>query len=156
MLIDLIRNDLSVNCAPWSIKVVKKMYIKKYNHVMHIVSDVIWKIAKDKNYFDVFSWIFPHWNVTWAPKIKALKLINEYEPTNRGIYWGAIWYFWFDGNADFAVIIRTIIKKWNMLYNQVWSWIVVDFIAENEIKEHKNKNKTFIEVLKLLYNNFWK
>lgn len=154
MLIDLIRNDLSKNCEPWSIKVKKKMYIKKYNHVMHIVSDVVWKIAKEKDFFDVFSWIFPHWNVTWAPKIKAMKLINEYEPTNRWIYGWAIWYFWFNWNADFAVIIRTIIKKWSMLYNQVWSGIVIDFIAEKEIKEHKNKNKTFVEILKLLRNNF--
>lgn len=154
MLIDLIRNDLSKNCEPWSIKVAKKMYIKKYNHVIHIVSDVIWKIAKEKDFFDIVQWIFPHWNVTWAPKIKAMKLIWEYEKTNRWIYGWAIWYFWFNGNADFAVIIRTIIKKWNILYNQVWSWIVIDFVAENEIKEHKNKNKTFVEVLKLLNNNF--
>ena len=122
--------------------------------MIHFVSDVIWKVAKWKNYFDVFTWIFPHGNVTGAPKIKAMKLINKYELTNRWIYWWAIWYFWFNWNADFAVIIRTIIKKGDVLFNQVWSGIVMDFIPEMEIIEHKNKNKTFVEVLKLLYCNF--
>ncbi|NUJ97210.1 anthranilate synthase component I family protein [Candidatus Gracilibacteria bacterium] len=154
MLIDLIRNDLSKNCEPGSIKVTKKMYIKKYNHLIHIVSNVVGKIAKGKDYFDIFSGIFPHGNVTGAPKIKAMKLISKYEITNRGIYSGAIGYFGFNGNADFAVIIRTIIKKGNILYNQVGSGIVIDFVAEDEIKEHKNKNKSFIEILNLLYYNY--
>jgi anthranilate synthase component 1 len=103
--------------------------------------------------FAIVDGIFPHGNVTWAPKIKAMQLINEYEITNRWIYGWAIGYFGFNGNADFAVIIRTIIKQWHMLYNQVWSWIVIDFIADMEIKEHTNKNRTFVEIVKHLIAN---
>lgn len=107
-----------------------------------------------KRFFDVFLWIFPHGNITGAPKIKAMKLINKYELQIDEFMVGLFWYFWFNGNSDFAVIIRTIIKKWDILYNQVWSWVVIDFVVGDEIKEHKNKNKTCVEILKLLNINF--
>ncbi|PIU84161.1 MAG: anthranilate synthase component I, partial [Elusimicrobia bacterium CG06_land_8_20_14_3_00_38_11] len=135
MLVDLGRNDLGRVCRFNSVKLTKFMTVEKYSHVMHIVSDVVGKLKSEKDAFDLLKATFPAGTVSGAPKIRAMEIIEELEPTKRGLYAGAVGYFDFNGNMDFAINIRTIIMKGKKAYIQAGAGIVADSVPEKEYEE---------------------
>ena len=111
----------------------------KYSHVIHIVSTVSGSLNKDMDAVDVFKACFPAGTVSGAPKVRAMEIIDELEPTRRGIYAGATGYFSFDGNMDVCIAIRTIYIKNNSVYLQAGAGIVADSVPHKEYEETMNK-----------------
>ena len=139
MLVDLGRNDLGRVCDPGSIDVVEFMQIEKYSHVMHIVSTVTGKIAAEKSALDALYAVFPAGTLSGAPKPRAMEIIEELEPSRRGIYGGTIGYIDFTGNMDTCIAIRTAVIKNNMAYVQAGAGIVADSDPTSENQECLNK-----------------
>ncbi len=135
MLVDLGRNDAGKVAAPGSVKVPRLMEIERYSHVMHIVSRVEGTLKDDCDSFDLFMSSFPAGTVSGAPKIRAMEIISELEPDQRGPYAGAVGYFGFNGNMDFCITIRTITVSNNRLTIQAGAGIVADSDPEEEYKE---------------------
>jgi anthranilate synthase component 1 len=140
MLVDLGRNDLGRVCKNGSVSLTDMMFIERYSHVMHIVSNVTGILLPDKNQFDLLRVTFPAGTVTGAPKVRAMEIIEELEPTKRGPYAGAVGYFGFQGNMDFCITIRTFFTDGKKLFLQAGGGIVADSIPENEYKETVNKS----------------
>lgn len=149
MLVDLGRNDVGRVCKYGSVKVDELMTIEKYSHVMHIVSNVTGKLREDKDAFDVLRACLPAGTVSGAPKIRAMEIINELEPSQRGIYAGAVGYFSFSGNSDTAIAIRTIVIKDGKAYVQAGGGIVADSVPENEYYETLNKAKACLRAIQM-------
>lgn len=149
MLVDLGRNDVGRVCKYGSVKVDELMTIEKYSHVMHIVSNVTGKLREDKDAFDVLRACLPAGTVSGAPKIRAMEIINELEPSQRGIYAGAVGYFSFSGNSDTAIAIRTIVIKGGKAYVQAGGGIVADSVPENEYYETLNKAKACLRAIQM-------
>lgn len=149
MLVDLGRNDVGRVCEYGSVKVDELMVIEKYSHVMHIVSNVTGKLRNDKDAFDVLRACLPAGTVSGAPKIRAMEIIDELEPSRRGPYAGAVGYFSFSGNSDTAIAIRTILIKNGMAYIQAGGGVVADSIPENEYQETLNKAKACMRAIQL-------
>jgi len=149
MLVDLSRNDIGRVCKYSTVKVGELMSIEKYSHVMHIVSDVQGEIKPDLDSIDVLKACFPAGTVSGAPKIRAMELIEELEPTRRGPYAGAVGYLSFSGDMDTCIIIRTAIIKNNTAYLQAGAGIVADSVPEKEYNETLNKAKVLIKAIKL-------
>ena len=126
MLIDLGRNDVGKIAKIGSVKVTEKMVIEKYSHVMHIVSNVVGKLSKDKNFIDALKASLPAGTLSGAPKIRAMEIINELEPSSRGIYGGAIGYVTWNGNIDTAIAIRTAVIKDGLIHVGAGAGIVAD------------------------------
>ncbi len=147
MLVDLGRNDLGRICKSGTVKIAEFMVIEKYSHVMHIVSDCVGSIQKNKDSFDVLKASFPAGTVAGAPKIRAMEIIDELENIKRGIYAGCVGYFSFSGNMDTCIAIRTIVVKGNTAYAQAGAGIVADSKPENEYKETQNKAKAMLKAL---------
>ncbi len=145
MLIDLGRNDVGRVAKTGSVELTDKMIIERYSHVMHIVSNVTGQLDKDQNVIDVLRATFPAGTVSGAPKIRAMEIIDEYEPVKRGIYSGAVGYISWDGNMDTAIAIRTAVIKDQRLYIQAGAGIVYDSIPENEWIETNNKAGAMIK-----------
>jgi anthranilate synthase component 1 len=124
------------------------MIIERYSHVMHIVSNVTGQLANRLDAIDVLRATFPAGTVSGAPKIRAMEIINEYEPVKRGIYSGAVGYISWDGNMDTAIAIRTAVIKDEKLYIQAGAGIVYDSIPENEWVETKNKAGAMLKAAK--------
>jgi len=141
MLVDLGRNDLGRVCKYGSVKVTDLMFIEKYSHVMHLVTNVVGKLSKGKNQFDLLRACFPAGTVTGAPKIRAMEIIEELENIRRGPYAGAVGYFSFQGDMDFCITIRTMLVSDNKLYIQAGAGIVADSVPEREYIETINKAK---------------
>jgi anthranilate synthase component 1 len=139
MLVDLGRNDVGKEAVPGSVTVPRLMEVERYSHVMHIVSRVEAQLAQGKDCFDLFMATFPAGTVTGAPKIRAMEIISEIEPTPRGPYAGAVGYFGFNGNMDFCITIRTITILENKLSIQVGAGIVYDSSPELEYQETLKK-----------------
>lgn len=152
MLVDLGRNDLGRVCRFNSVKLTKFMTVEKYSHVMHIVSDVIGKLKPGSDAFDLLKATFPAGTVSGAPKIRAMEIIEELEPTKRGLYAGAVGYFDFNGNMDFAINIRTIIMKGKKAYIQAGAGIVADSIPEKEYDETMNKARGMLKAIEMAVN----
>ncbi len=123
------------------------MVIEKYSHVMHIVSDVVGKLKKGSDIFDVLRASFPAGTVTGAPKIRAMEIIDELENTRRGLYAGAVGYFSFSGNMDTCIAIRTILIKEGAAYVQAGAGIVADSVPSREYQETVNKAKAMIKAI---------
>ncbi len=149
MLVDLGRNDLGRVCENGSVKVTDLMIIEKYSHVMHLVSNVMGKLRKDKDPFDVLAVTFPAGTVSGAPKIRAMEIIGELETIDRGPYAGAIGYFSFSGNLDSAITIRTILIKNKKAYIQAGGGIVADSVPAKEYQETVNKAKAMLKAIQL-------
>ncbi|MGQ9609520.1 MAG: anthranilate synthase component I [bacterium] len=149
MLVDLGRNDVGRVCKYGSVKVDELMTIEKYSHVMHIVSNVTGKLREDKDAFDVLRACLPAGTVSGAPKIRAMEIINELEPSQRGIYAGAVGYFSFSGNSDTAIAIRTIVIKDGKAYVQAGGGVVADSVPENEYYETLNKAKACLRAIQM-------
>jgi len=148
MLVDLGRNDLGKVCTFGSVHVTNMMKVERYSHVMHIVSDVSGKLDKNNSAIEALYAAFPAGTLSGAPKIRAMEIIDELEPTERAVYGGAIGYFDFGGNMDWCIAIRTIVLNKNQLTIQAGAGIVADSNPEKEYEETMNKSqalKTAVE-----------
>jgi anthranilate synthase component 1 len=139
MLVDLGRNDLGRVCQPGSVEVVDFMSVERYSHVMHIVSTVTGRVASDKTAFDVLAACFPAGTLSGAPKPRAMELIEELEPTRRGVYGGCVGYLDFAGDLDTAISIRTALLRDGRAYVQAGGGIVADSDPDAEDRECLNK-----------------
>jgi anthranilate synthase component 1 len=126
------------------------MMIERYSHVMHIVSNVEGALKPDLDAIDVIKATFPAGTVSGAPKVRAMEIIDELEPTKRGIYAGAIGYLGFNGDMDIAIAIRTGVIKDNKLYVQAGAGIVADSIPQSEWDETQNKAKAVLRAAELV------
>ena len=135
MLLDLGRNDLGRVCRYGTVIVDEQMVVEKYSHVQHLVSNVRGRLRADRDQFDVLRACFPAGTLSGAPKVRAMEIIEELEPTRRGPYGGAIGYFSFSGNMDTAITIRTIVCTNGTAHMQVGAGIVADSIPEREYEE---------------------
>ena len=150
MLIDLGRNDVGRVSEIGTVNVTEKMIIEKYSHVMHIVSNVVGRLLAGLTSFDVLKAALPAGTLSGAPKIRAMEVINELEPSSRGIYGGAIGYVGWNGNMDTAIAIRTAVIKDNKIHVGAGAGIVADSIPENEWEECKQKSKVFIDAMEMI------
>jgi len=148
MLVDLGRNDIGRVCDYGTVKVKELMEIKRFSHVQHIVTHVVGKLNKKHDMYDAFEAVFPAGTVSGAPKVRAMEVIQELEPAQRGTYAGAVGYFSFNGCCDFAIAIRSIFAEKNNGFVQAGAGIVFDSIAENELKETEHKANAMITALK--------
>ena len=148
MLVDLGRNDIGRVCDYGTVKVKELMVIKRFSHVQHIVTHVVGKMNEKYDMYDAFQAVFPAGTVSGAPKVRAMEIIQELEPTQRGTYAGAVGYFSFNGCCDFAIAIRSIFANKDKGFVQAGAGIVFDSIAENELKETEHKANAMISALK--------
>jgi anthranilate synthase component 1 len=148
MLVDLGRNDIGRVCDYGTVKVKELMEIKRFSHVQHMVTHVVGKLNEKHDMYDAFEAVFPAGTVSGAPKVRAMEVIQELEPIQRGTYAGAVGYFSFNGCCDFAIAIRSIFAENNIGFVQAGAGIVFDSIAENELKETEHKANAMITALK--------
>ena len=146
---DLGRNDLGRVAQIGSVKVTENMSIERYSHVMHIVSNVEGRLKPDLSSMDVLRATFPAGTVSGAPKVRAMEIIDELEPSKRGIYAGAVGYLGFNGDMDLAIAIRTAVIKDGTLYVQAGAGIVADSVPENEWEETRNKARAVVRAAEL-------
>jgi anthranilate synthase component I len=139
MLVDLGRNDLGRVCEAGSVEVVDFMSVERYSHVMHIVSTVTGRVTPDRTAYDVMAACFPAGTLSGAPKPRAMELIEELEPTRRGVYGGCIGYLDFAGDLDTAIAIRTALVRGGIAYVQAGGGIVADSDPAAEDDECRNK-----------------
>ncbi len=140
MLVDLGRNDIGRVCDYGTVKVDELMGVERYSHVMHIVSNVTGRLSPGKTAFDLLRATFPAGTLSGAPKVRAMQIIEELEPTRRGTYGGAIGYFSFNGNVDACITIRTLLVKDGVAYVQAGGGIVADSDPEAEYDETTAKS----------------
>ncbi len=150
MLIDLARNDIGRIAEIGSVKVTDQMVIEKYSHVMHIVSNVEGRMKPGTGPLDVLRATFPAGTLSGAPKIRAMEIIDELEPTKRGIYGGACGYISFMDDLDLAIAIRTGVIKDGMLYVQAAAGVVADSVPESEWQETENKARAVLRAAELV------
>jgi len=148
MIVDLERNDLGKFCQYGTVNVKEHAIIEKYARVFHLVSTVTGKVKKGYDFVDIIKATFPGGSITGAPKIRAMQIIDELEPTVRGIYTGAIGYAGINGTLDFNIVIRTFIIKGRQLYYNVGGGIVEDSNPEDEYQETLDKGMALQEALK--------
>jgi anthranilate synthase component 1 len=135
MLVDLARNDLGRVGVPGSIHVDPSRAIERYSHVMHLVSGVVGELEEGRDAFDLFAAAFPAGTLVGAPKVKAMELIETYEPSRRGFYAGTVGYFDLGGNMDQAIAIRTLVFGEGQYSFQAGAGIVADSTPDNEYEE---------------------
>jgi len=139
MLVDLGRNDLGRVCAPGTVEVVDFMSVERYSHVMHIVSTVVGQLAAGRTAYDVLAATFPAGTLSGAPKPRAMEIIEELEPTRRGLYGGCVGYLDFAGDLDAAIAIRTALLRDGVAFVQAGGGIVADSDPVAEDTESRNK-----------------
>ena len=139
MLVDLGRNDIGRVSEPGTVEVTSLMHVERYSHVMHLVSNVSGKLRDGYSNYDALRACFPAGTVSGAPKIRAMEIIAELEPSKRGAYAGAVGYFDFSGNMDTAIAIRTMLVKDGVAYVQAGGGIVYDSEPEMEYEETLHK-----------------
>jgi len=149
MLMDLGRNDIGRVAKTGSVRVTETMAIERYSHVMHIVSNVEAILKDGLDAMAVLKATFPAGTVSGAPKIRAMEIIHELEPSKRGIYAGAVGYLGFNGDMDLAIAIRTAVVKDGKLYVQAGAGIVADSIPENEWTETTNKARALLRAAEM-------
>ncbi len=149
MLVDLGRNDVGRVAAYGSVEVTDLMVVERYSHVMHLVSTIRGRRRPDKDRFDVLAACFPAGTVTGAPKIRAMEIIDELEPTRRGLYAGAILYADYSGNLDSCIVIRTALVRDGRAYIQAGAGIVADSVPEREYQETVSKARSVIRAIEL-------
>lgn len=154
MLIDLARNDIGRIARTGSVKVTQAFVVERYSHVMHIVSNVEGVLRPEVGQLDVLKATFPAGTLTGAPKVRAMELIDELEPVQRGIYGGACGYLSFAGDMDLAIAIRTGIIKNGMLYVQAAAGVVADSVPELEWQETEAKARALLRAAELVEEGF--
>lgn len=150
MLVDLGRNDLGRVCESGTVHVDELMVIERYSHVMHIVSNVVGKLAPGKTAWDLLKACFPAGTVSGAPKIRAMEIINELEPTRRGVYSGVYGYYDFEGQLNTAIAIRTMVVRNGIVSVQAGAGLVADSVPEKEYEETLNKARGLLEAIRCL------
>jgi anthranilate synthase component 1 len=148
MLVDLARNDVGRIAKFGSVRVPEFMKVHRYSHVQHIVSQVVGDLKDECECYDALRAVFPAGTVSGAPKVRAMEIIEELEPTRRGPYAGAVGYFSYNGNADFAITIRTLFADKDKAYIQVGAGIVADSVPEREWFETDHKAEALMKALK--------
>jgi anthranilate synthase component 1 len=151
MLVDLGRNDLGRVCEYGSVKVDRLMFVERYSHVMHLASALSGKLRSDTDCFDALMACFPAGTLSGAPKIRAMEVIDELEPTRRGVYGGAILYLDFSGNLDSCIGLRTLVAKGGRAYVQAGAGIVADSVPEKEYEESVNKARAVLKALEIAH-----
>ena len=149
MLIDLGRNDVGRVCQTGTVRVSEKMFVERYSHVMHIVSNVTGHLKKDCDALAALAATFPAGTLSGAPKVRAMEIIAELEPVKRGIYSGAVGYLGWDGNMDLAIAIRTAVIKDGMVNVQAGAGIVADSVPESEWQETMSKAMAMMRAVAL-------
>jgi anthranilate synthase component 1 len=147
MLVDLARNDIGKVSEFGTVSVPEFMKVYQYSHVQHMVSRVSGKLRKGCDCYDALRAVFPAGTVSGAPKVRAMEIIEESEPCRRGPYAGALGYFSYNGNADFAITIRALVAKENKGYIQVGAGVVADSVPEREWFETEHKAKALLRAL---------
>jgi anthranilate synthase component 1 len=150
MLIDLGRNDIGRVAQNGTVNLTEKMIIERYSHVMHIVSNVEATLKHGLNAMDVLKATFPAGTVSGAAKVRAMEIIDELEPSKRGIYAGAVGYLGFNGDMDLAIALRTAVVKDNMLYAQAGAGIVADSNPDSEWTETQNKARAVLRAAEMV------
>ena len=149
MLVDLGRNDLGRVCEFGSVQVPRYMGLERYSHVMHLVSRVDGQLASNRDRLDALAACFPAGTVSGAPKIRAMEIISELEPTLRGTYAGALGYLDFSGHLDFCITIRTIAIRDGRAYIQAGAGIVADSEPSAEYQETRDKASALLRALEM-------
>jgi anthranilate synthase component I len=147
MLVDLGRNDLGRVSEYGSVKVKDLMYVERYSHVMHLVSALEGTLRKDLDALDAFAACFPAGTLSGAPKVRAMQIIEELEPTRRGIYGGSVLYADFAGNLDSCIGIRTLLMQGKKAYLQAGAGIVADSDPASEFQESMNKAQAVLRAV---------
>jgi anthranilate synthase component 1 len=155
MLVDLGRNDLGRVCANGTVTVDELMVIERYSHVMHIVSNVVGKLAPDKTAWELLKACFPAGTVSGAPKIRAMQIIHDLEPCRRGVYSGAYGYYDFEGQLNTAIAIRTMVVRrqadgQQIVSVQAGAGLVADSEPDREYEETLNKARGMLEAIRCL------
>ena len=150
MLLDLGRNDVGRVAQIGSVRVADRMIIERYSHVMHIVSNVEGTLKPGLTSMDVLRAAFPAGTVSGAPKVRAMEIIDELEPTKRGIYSGAAGYISFQDDMDTAIVLRTAVLKDGMLYAQAGGGIVHDSSPDGEWQETLNKLRAVLRAAEMV------
>jgi anthranilate synthase component 1 len=154
MLVDLGRNDLGRVCKYGTVRVEDLMFIERYSHVMHLVSALRGQLPPDVDRLDTMMACFPAGTVSGAPKVRAMEIIDELEPSRRGVYSGAIMYLDFSNNLDSCIAIRTLVVKGNKGYIQAGGGIVADSTPEGEYIETVNKSRALLRAIQLAQRGF--
>jgi anthranilate synthase component 1 len=149
MLVDLGRNDLGRVAAFGSVKIDRLKTIEKYSHVQHLVSAISAELGDNKDRFDAFAACFPAGTVSGAPKVRAIEIVRDLEPTPRGIYAGAVGYFDYRGNMDTCIAIRTIELRDGVAKVQAGAGIVADSVPGSEFEETVNKAKAMFRAIEI-------
>jgi anthranilate synthase component 1 len=152
MLVDLGRNDVGRVATVGTVEVTDLMVVEYYSHVMHLVSHVEGDLAPGLDMFDVLRASFPAGTVSGAPKVRAMEIIDELEPSRRGLYAGAVGYFSFSGNMDFCITIRTMLVRNGKVYLQVGAGIVADSVPQLEYEETVAKGEALVRALDMANN----
>ena len=147
MLVDLGRNDLGRVCEYGSVKVEQLMSVERFSHVMHLVSSLRGRLREDVDCFDALMACFPAGTVSGAPKVRAMEIIEELEPTRRGIYAGGVLYMDFAGNLDSCIALRTMVVKNGVAHIQAGGGIVADSTPLGEYRESLNKSRALLAAL---------
>ena len=149
MLVDLARNDIGRVCEFGSVHVPERNVIERYSHVMHIVSQVEGKIAAGKTAYDLMRATFPAGTVSGAPKVRAMQIIAQKEPVQRGFYAGALGYFGYDGNLDSCIMLRTSLIKEGEIHIQAGAGVVADSVPVSEFRETVSKASALFKAVAL-------
>lgn len=154
MLIDLARNDIGRIAQIGTVEVTESFKVERYSHVMHLVSNVQGLLRPGVGNMDVFKATFPAGTLSGAPKVRAMEIIDQFEPSKRGLYGGACGYLSYTGDMDLAIAIRTGIIKDDMLYVQAAAGVVADSIPEKEWLETENKAKALLQAVDMVEKGF--
>jgi anthranilate synthase component 1 len=149
MLVDLGRNDVGRVSAFSSVQPVNVMFVERYSHVMHLVSQITGQLRPDADTYAALAACFPAGTLTGAPKVRAMEIIDELEPTRRGLYGGAVLYLNFSGNLNSCIVIRTVLIKDKTAYLQAGAGIVADSVPAREFEECQNKARAVLRAFEL-------
>ncbi|MGE0101867.1 MAG: anthranilate synthase component I [Blastocatellales bacterium] len=149
MLVDLGRNDLGRVAEYGSVRVAELMFVERFSHVMHLVTSLKATLREDLDCFDALAAVFPAGTVSGAPKVRAMEIIDELEPTRRGAYSGSVMYFDYSGNLDSCIALRTMFAEGRKAYVQAGGGIVADSVPETEYTETINKSRALIRAIEM-------
>ncbi len=149
MLVDLGRNDVGRVCEFASVRPQQVMFVERYSHVMHLVSRIQGRLRADADSYAALAACFPAGTLTGAPKVRAMEIIDELEPTRRGLYGGSVLYLDFSGNLNSCIVIRTVFIKDRRAYLQAGAGIVADSVPAREYEECMNKARAVLRAFEL-------
>jgi para-aminobenzoate synthetase component 1 len=150
MIVDLERNDLGRVCCYGTVKVTELAILEVFPTVFHLTSTIVGRLREGKNGIDLLKATFPGGSITGAPKVRAMEIIDELEPTKRSIYTGSIGYLGFNGDLDLNIVIRTFIIKGGKAYYQVGGAVVYDSDPEAEYQETLDKARALINAFNMV------